>query len=392
MLFSIAVSEILVALAFAALLISGQKLRFPPIWIPITVFLLLTLISLAHSADPKGGIPDIRKFYLYYLVPLILYSTLRTLRGVSRFLLIATGVMTLSALWSLVQFGKKVEEAHALGRPFYTYYVGSRLTGFTSHWMILGGQEMMIGFMAAAWILFSSERRWRPWVAAAECAILISVALGETRVIWFGTFCGGVYLIWLWRRWWVLALPLPILAVLLANPFHLGERVISVFHPHGDTDSNGFRYVVLREGWEIIKQHPWLGLGPEQIKALEVSGEFQKWIPADIPRPLPTGWYGHLHNLYVQLAAERGIPAALVMVWLLLKILMDFVRGARQARERPEARFILYGCVAVIIGTLAVGCSEYNLGESGVLTPFLSLVVCGYVALDQIYDRKDGTI
>jgi len=383
MLFSIAVSEILVALALAALLISGEKLRFPPILIPITVFFGLTLISLAFSADPKGGIPDIRKFYLYYFVPLILFSTLRTLRRVRAFLLAATGVMTLSALWSLVQFGQKVLAARALGRPLYTYYVGSRLTGFTSHWMILGGQEMMLGLMAAAWVLFSSDRRWKPWVAGAVSIILISVVVGETRVIWFGTLCGGVYLVWLWRRWWVLALPLPILAVLLANPFDLRERAISVFHPHGDTDSNGFRYVCLREGWEIIKKHPWLGLGPEQIKALEVSGEFQKWIPADIPRPLPTGWYGHLHNLYVQLAAERGIPAALVMIWLLLKILMDFVRGARQARDNPDARAVLYGSVAMMAGTLAVGCAEYNLGESGVLTPFLSIVVCGYVAVGQ---------
>src|SRR5580704_4714262 len=204
MLFSIAVSESLVALAVAALLISGENMRFPPILLPVTVFFLLTLISLAFSADPKGGVPDIRKFYLYYFVPLILYSTLRTLRSVRAFLLAATVVMTLSAFWSLVQFGQKVHAAHVLGRPLYSYYVGSRLTGFTSHWMVLGGQEMMLGLMAAAWVLFSSDRRWKPWVAGAVSVILISVVVGETRVIWFGALCGGVYLVWLWRRWWVL--------------------------------------------------------------------------------------------------------------------------------------------------------------------------------------------
>jgi O-antigen ligase len=181
-----------------------------------------------------------------------------------------------------------------------------------------------------------------------------------------------------------LALPLPILAVVLLNPFELRERVTSVFHSHGDTDSNKFRYVCLREGWEIIKKHPFLGLGPERIKALEVSGEYQKWIPADIPRPLPTGWYGHLHNLYVQLAAERGIPAALVMIWLLLRMLAAFLHGARRARDNPDARAILFGCIAMIIGILAVGFSEYNLGESGVLTPFLGMMMCGYVAFEQV--------
>jgi len=383
MLFSIFVSEILVALALVALLISGQKLRFPPIVLPIAVFFSLTLISLACSADPKGGFPDIRKFYLYFLVPLILYSTLRTLREVRDFLMAAIGIMALSALWSLMQFGEKVQAAHALGVPFYTYYMGSRLTGFTSHWMVLGGQETMFILMAGAWLLFSSERQWKPWLAAAISIILISVVIGETRIIWFGTFCGGVYLIWLWRRWWVFALPVPILVLLLANPFGLRERAVSVFHSHGDIDSNSFRYVCLREGWEIIKKHPWLGLGPEQIKALEVSGDFQKWIPADVPRPLPTGWYGHLHNLYVQLAAERGIPAALAMIWLLLRILTDFIRGAGRARDNPNARALLYGATAMTIGVLAVGFAEYNLGESAVLTPFLGLVACAYVAIEQ---------
>jgi hypothetical protein len=83
------------------------------------------------------------------------------------------------------------------------------------------------------------------------------------------------------------------------------------------------------------------------------------------------------------LAAERGIPAALVMIWLLLKILVDFIGAARRTRDNPDAHAILYGAIAMMAGTLAVGCAEYNLGESGVLTPFLSIVVCGYVALGQ---------
>jgi hypothetical protein len=37
----------------------------------------------------------------------------------------------------------------------------------------------------------------------------------------------------------------------------------------------------------------------------------------------------------------------------------------------------------MIIGTLAVGFAEYNLGESAVLMPFLALVACGYVAAGQ---------
>ena len=92
--------------------------------------------------------------------------------------------------------------------------------------------------------------------------------------------------------------------LLRLNPMGVGDRMVSVYHPAGDLDSNQFRVVCRRAGWEMIKAHPWFGLGPEQVKA-----QFLQYIPADIARPLPTGAYMHLHNVYLQYAAERGVPA-----------------------------------------------------------------------------------
>ena len=62
----------------------------------------------------------------------------------------------------------------------------------------------------------------------------------------------------------------------------------------------------------MIRAHPWFGLGPEEVKL-----QFNSYVPPDIPRPLPEGWYGHLHNIYLQYAAERGIPTMLLMLWML---------------------------------------------------------------------------
>ena len=164
-LFSIAVSNILLALAFAALLISNQRMRFPPFLLPLAVFFVGTVISMLVSVDPSGGRPQIRKFFVYLMV-LVVYSTIRRLDRVRAVLLIATGIMTFSALWSLVQFAHKWMAARDLGRDFYTYYTGERITGFMSHWMTLGGQEMMITLMAGSLLLFSTERKWKPWIGA----------------------------------------------------------------------------------------------------------------------------------------------------------------------------------------------------------------------------------
>jgi putative inorganic carbon (HCO3(-)) transporter len=58
-LFSIAASQTLLALALAALLFSGAKLRLPPIWLPLGLFLLGTVVSLIFSSDPAAGLPQI---------------------------------------------------------------------------------------------------------------------------------------------------------------------------------------------------------------------------------------------------------------------------------------------------------------------------------------------
>src|SRR3954462_15278150 len=75
-LFGIAYSQTLLALALIALLLSGAKLRLPPIWLPLGLFLLGTLISLALSPHPSPGNPQVRKIYVFCML-LVVFSTLR---------------------------------------------------------------------------------------------------------------------------------------------------------------------------------------------------------------------------------------------------------------------------------------------------------------------------
>ena len=71
----IAPAQILLALAFAALLACGEKLRLPRIRLPLALFLLGTVISLLLSDDPAAGLPQIRKFYVF-LELLVVFSLL----------------------------------------------------------------------------------------------------------------------------------------------------------------------------------------------------------------------------------------------------------------------------------------------------------------------------
>ncbi len=373
-LFSIAVSQILLALALAALLLSSNKIRLPPIKLPLALFLAGTVISLLASGHIQDGMPQIRKFYVFFIL-LVVYSTFRGISEIRAIVLLWAGIATLSALRSFFQFWRIYQQAQEQHTSFYEFYVGSRITGFMSHWMTFGGEEMIVLLLLAAYLFFSRERRWK--TAGWLCAVILgsSMVLGFTRSIFLLGFpMGLLYLLWFWKKWLVAVAPVAVLAVYFLGPQLLRERIASAIEPHGDVDSNRHRAVSREIGVLMIQAHPWLGLGPEQIKY-----QFDRWVPADA-RPLPTGFYGHLHNVYLQYAAERGLPTFLVFLWLIAKILWDFARALRQKTAGPEARFLLHGSIAAIIAILAEGFDEYNLGDSEVLTLFLAVVAFGYLA------------
>jgi len=199
--------------------------------------------------------------------------------------------------------------------------------------------------------------------------------LGLTRSIFLLAVPAGVgFLFWNYRRGLILAAA-AILVLLLLALIPLRERVVSVVRPHGDTDSNSRRAIMLRTGWRMVQAHPWLGLGPEQV-----GKQFTNYLPADVPLPLPKGWYQHVHNLYLQYAAERGVPALCCFLWMIVEFITDFSR-ALKAHAQSEARFIYFGCLAVIVAILLEGLFEYNLGDSEVLTAFLAVIATGYFAL-----------
>jgi len=375
-LFSIAVSQILMALSLAVLLISGMPLRFPPVKLPLALFMGGTIVSWLASGHIREGTPQIRKFFVFAIL-LLVASTFRSVAECRTLVLLWSAVASFSALRSLFQFLQVYRRSAELHQNFYDFYVGSRITGFMSHWMTLGGEEMIVLLMLVAYLFFALERKWTllGWACAALLGVSLVLSL-DRSIFLLGVPAGCLYLLWFWRRWTLALVPVLALAAFFLAPSFIRERAVSIFQPHGETDSNRHRTVTFRTGIEMIEEHPLLGLGPEQVKA-----QFQEYVPEDIPRPLPEGWYGHLHNIYLQYAAERGIPTALFLFWMIGKILYDFGRGVR---AKPEVRFILHGAIAVVLAILAEGFFEYNLGDSEVLTMFLAVTGMGYVAAERV--------
>jgi O-antigen ligase len=258
--------------------------------------------------------------------------------------------------------------------------VGQRITGFMDHWMTFSGHMMMALMIVGALILFAREKRWVTAVLMGASLLIVAGLLAAfTRSMWPGAALGGVYLLWFRQKWLVAAAPVLAGVVLLVNPFDVRERVVSMIRPHeGQVDSNEHRDVLRRVGWAMIKAHPLVGVGPEQVKS-----QFMNYLPADVARPIPKEWYyDHLHNIYYHFGAERGLPALAALLWMFGKALFDFARGLRRLPTDAGARWVLHAAIAVILAFLVSGWGEVNFGDSEVLGMLLAVVACGYVALD----------
>lgn len=126
---------------------------------------------------------------------------------------------------------------------------------------------------------------------------------------------------------------------------------------------------MLRTGAAMIAAHPLFGVGPERI-----GPEFRSYVPKSIP--LVPAWYGHLHNNYLQIAAERGIPCLIIFLWFFFEVLRDGLRLARSQLRASSA--VGHATVAITISLLVAGFFEFNFGDSEIIILYFSLMTSGY--------------
>ena len=111
----------------------------------------------------------------------------------------------------------------------------------------------------------------------------------------------------------------------------------------------------------MISDHPLLGVGPNMVQ--ELYAEYR--VPDAVEKVNP-----HLHNVPLQIAAERGLPALAAWLGFIVMLFVDLWRRFRTG-EQP---FFSAVALASVVAMLAAGMFEYNFGDSEFLMLFLILV------------------
>jgi O-antigen ligase len=84
----------------------------------------------------------------------------------------------------------------------------------------------------------------------------------------------------------------------------------------------------------------------------------------------------HLHNVPMQIAAERGLPALGAWLWFVVTAFAGLFRLVRKSRNKSLAAAAL-GAMAAM---LAAGLTEYNFGDSEFLMLLLVMITLPFAA------------
>ncbi|MBE56214.1 MAG: hypothetical protein CL479_06545 [Acidobacteria bacterium] len=351
---SIALANILLTITgvlWLALLIKKQeRVTAPPWFLMLLAYAALTLVSSVTSLVPITSVIDSKQLLLFLIVP----GVYRLARG-QRALTIATVIISVgaaSAIIGIAQYG--IFEYDNLGR---------RPQGSLTHYMTYSGLLMLVSGMAAARLLFHG--RDRTWPALVMPALLVALALTFTRSAMVGT-CVGIGLLFVLKDLRLLLLA-PIVAGLFTAvaPEQITARLYSTFDPQNETVRD--RIAMMRTGVRLVRDYPLMGVGPDMVEG--VYADYRD--PAAVQESNP-----HLHNVPIQIAAERGLPALFVWIALIVAV----TRGLVHLLRTSAYRFLPAGGLAAVGSMLAAGMFEYNFGDSEFLMLWLVLVTLPFAA------------
>jgi len=335
--------------------------KAPAFFLPLLALALWTLVSSAFSSHPAESFLRDRQLLYYLIVPM----TLRVARG-PRDMTALNVVIAVGAASALVGIGQYlawgVDENH---RPH----------GILGHYMTYSGVLMLV-LCAAIGRLVYRGAEWI-WPAVAVPALLVALVVTESRNAWVGALLAVVCLFTLRSRRLLVAVPAFLVIFVLFAPAAFRARSFSMFDTANATNRD--RISMLKSGVAMVKDHPIVGVGPNMVPP-EYLAHYKRSDAVD-PADKQGSSRSHLHNVPVQLAAERGLPALLAWLWFVAVAARDLWRQAR-SHGRTNAGALAAIGLAVLVAAVAAGQFEHNFGDSEFLVVFLGLISLPFAAVE----------
>jgi O-antigen ligase len=370
---------------FIIFYILGARWTFrlwPPTWSPMetafAIFWGISLISALAGANPWHSRIRLSKD-LYAVLLIILGALVRQTPGLDRKLLrifLWGGLAT--ALFGILQHFVGIDRvtstdplqnvsaawAHApqafLGK---LALINGRSTGLRGHPLTFAETLLLpLGYTLSLLALCSRESWWK--AAVAQGILLLALVYSQSRGPWLAFAVMTLATLAIEPRAYVLrrivAVMIPVLLVISAPT--LKHRLHLIADP--TNGSNAERLQMWSAGARIVKEHPLLGVGAGSMPL--VSAHYQT------PEEHATyGDWGHLHNTYINIAAERGLLGLFAFLGFVGYLGWTLFWTHRSLSETdPERRLVVLSAFIGLLGWGVSGLTESVYTDSSILMMF----------------------
>lgn len=362
-LFGLAISNIALGIAVLAAPFLRPRVRDAfrgarPLLLALGFYIAWLTVAVLFSQEPRASWHGFAELFSLAALPLALISVAgeRRVRFVVDALILMVSLLALSGLLQLLAGYGAIDR---------------RIRGPFSHYMTFSGVLLLVDLLLLARMLagpraergskWPLDHRWVAWL----CLGLVNWALisALTRNAWLGLLAGLGFLLWVRHRRWLLAAPLAAMLFLLLAPVPVVARALSTASL--SDDSNYDRLCMLEAGARMTAEHPLFGIGPQVA---------ERRYPIYRHPTAPRFNVPHLHNSFVQLAAERGLPGLASYLGLLWVPLAAAWRGYRREGTEGGRSDLWLGVVAALIALAVAGLFEHNWGDTEVQRTALFLM------------------
>jgi O-antigen ligase len=226
-------------------------------------------------------------------------------------------------------------------------HIENRPIGPFSHYMTLAGFLVFVDCLLLSWIVFG--RGWKRWWSWA-ILVLVQMALlaSLTRNAWVTVAIIAVVLMAIRApRLLLVAAPVAIV-ILILLPGTTVSRIASIADYR--SPSNYDRLCMVYAGAQMVRDKPLLGQGPGMVRE-----RYSLYRHPSAPRD----WVPHLHNSFLNLAAERGLVSLAALLALLAIPVRESIRRLRERAPPTPVPVDLHATVLlVVLATLITGMFE----------------------------------
>jgi O-antigen ligase len=328
--------------------------RWPrPLLLPAIGWAVALLIAALCAEDRAASLPRLTKAALPALAWMTSYHARRRRDGER-----ALAVLLISAtVVALLGIGVWVSKGAAFPE---------RARGAVGHYMTFAGQ-LLLWMSVASGIFLRAARRWKIGAALALAVGAVALAATFTRSAWIGMFVSWTTMLALTRPRAVVGLVLAGALLVAIAPHAYRERLLSSFDPGHAT--NVERTHMWQAGLEMFRDHPLTGVGLEDLHPI-----YERYKPPTAREPA-----GHLHSVFIQIAATMGVIGLAAFAWLYVSLFRT-ATGGLALRGSGVGAGARLGVIGALAGFIVAGFFEWNFGDEELLDLLYTLVGIAWAA------------